>query len=534
VNKHNAILDCQNCLRISELKILYEISSVMNKALPLEQRLEESLNLLHKYLYLAKSTIYTYDEQDETLRVYVSSGLTKQQKIITKYKLGEGATGVAAKSKEPVIVENVHNNILFLNKSGSRSLSDISYVAVPMILEGVLLGVLGANITKDSKMNFDETIKVLTIVSTIFAQSKFAQKQIDEEKKRLSEQNIYYKTEMLKEVGFGNIIGESPAMQRVYEIISKIANSKATVLVRGETGTGKELIASALHHKSNRKEGPYIKLNCAAIPENLLESELFGHEKGAFTDASATRKGRFELADNGTLFLDEIGDISASLQVKLLRVLQEQEFERVGGSKSIKVDVRIVAATNRNLEQMVREGSFREDLFYRLNVIPIHLPPLRERNGDIALLTKYFFEKFSKIHKGSFTPSNKILEAFSNYGWPGNIRELENTVERAVLLWGGGNEDDILSMVLPQTYPTRTIPSPTKIESKYHPPLNKENLLTKDDIDNIEKEHLLKALNECGGVQIKAAEKLKISNRQLGYRIKKYGLIKTRLGFFEP
>ncbi len=525
--------DCENCLKMNELKILYEISSVMNKAQALEERLEESLELLQKYLHLAKSTVYTYDEQSEMLRIFVGVGLTKQQKIIASYKIGEGATGVAAKSKEPVIVENVHNNILFLNKTGSRSLSDISYVAVPMIIEGVLLGVLGANITKDSKMSFDDTIKVLTIVSTIFAQSKFAQKQIDDEKKKLSEQAIYYKTEMLKEQSFESIIGESACMKRVFEIISKVANSKATVLVRGETGTGKELIASAIHNKSNRKEGPYIKLNCAAIPENLLESELFGHEKGAFTDAVNTRKGRFELADNGTLFLDEIGDISSSLQVKLLRVLQEQEFERVGGSKSIKVDVRIVAATNRNLEQMVREGKFREDLFYRLNVIPIQLPPLRERDGDVKLLTTYFFQKFSKIHKEEITPSERILDAFGEYSWPGNIRELENTVERAILLWGNGNEEDILNMVLPSTAP-KPIQTAQNVESKYHYPKSKGEILTKDDMDNIEKEQLLKALNECGGVQIKAAEKLGITNRQLGYKIKKYALVKTRLGFMEP
>jgi len=229
-------------------------------------------------------------------------------------------------------------------------------------------------------------------------------------------------------------------MQIIYKIINRIAQSDVTVLVRGETGTGKELVAAAIHKRSKRADEPFVKLNCAAIADSLIESELFGHEKGAFTDAKEMRKGRFELAHGGTLFLDEIGDISASAQVKLLRVLQEREFERVGGSKTIKVNVRLIAATNRNLEEMVKEGKFREDLYYRLNVIPIDLPPLRERGEDIRLLVNFFVERSMKNHKKKIIITEEAMNELMSYPWPGNIRELENTVERIVLM---GSDDGI-------------------------------------------------------------------------------------------
>ncbi len=261
------------------------------------------------------------------------------------------------------------------------------------------------------------------------------------EKERLKELKLYYKMEWDSKVhNFGDIIGESPKMKSVFKVIERIAESNVTVLVRGETGTGKELVAAAIHKRSKRKEEPFVKLNCAAITDTLIESELFGHEKGAFTDAKEARKGRFELADGGTLFLDEIGDISASAQVKLLRVLQEREFERVGGSKTIKVNVRLVAATNRNLEEMVKNGTFREDLYYRLNVIPIDLPPLRERGDDIEQLVNFFLQKSMNNHKKRIVITEEAMEILSQYSWPGNVRELENTIERIVLM---GSEEGI-------------------------------------------------------------------------------------------
>jgi len=310
---------------------------------------------------------------------------------------------------------------------------------------------------------------------------------------------------------FGDIIGDSPKMQQVFKVIQRIAQSDVTVLVRGETGTGKELVAAAIHKRSNRKDEPFIKLNCAAITDTLLESELFGHEKGAFTDARETRKGRFELADGGTLFLDEIGDISASAQVKLLRVLQEREFERVGGSKTIKVNVRLVAATNRNLEQMVKDGKFREDLYYRLNVIPIDLPPLRERGDDIKQLVNFFLERSMKNHKKIVTITDEAMEALCNYPWPGNVRELENTIERIVLM---GNEDGISKYDMLLLLPAL---NDQKLKSDYKP-ISKRTLT----LDEMEKEAIIEALENNDYNHSKAADELGITLRQIGYKIKKY------------
>jgi Nif-specific regulatory protein len=310
---------------------------------------------------------------------------------------------------------------------------------------------------------------------------------------------------------FGDIIGDSPKMEQVFKVIQRIAQSDVTVLVRGETGTGKELVAAAIHKRSKRAEEPFIKLNCAAITDTLLESELFGHEKGAFTDARETRKGRFELADGGTLFLDEIGDISSSAQVKLLRVLQEREFERVGGSKTIKVNVRLVAATNRNLEQMVKDGKFREDLYYRLNVIPIDLPPLRERGDDIKQLVNFFLERSMKNHKKIVTITDEAMEALCSYPWPGNVRELENTIERIVLM---GNEEGInkydMLLLLPAL-------NDQKLKSEYKP-ITKKNL----NLEELEKEAIIEALENNDFNQSSAAVELGITLRQIGYKIKKY------------
>ena len=312
---------------------------------------------------------------------------------------------------------------------------------------------------------------------------------------------------------FGDIIGDSPKMEQVFKVIQRIAQSDVTVLVRGETGTGKELVAAAIHKRSNRKDEPFIKLNCAAITDTLLESELFGHEKGAFTDARETRKGRFELADGGTLFLDEIGDISPSAQVKLLRVLQEREFERVGGSKTIKVNVRLVAATNRNLEQMVKDGKFREDLYYRLNVIPIDLPPLRERGEDIKQLVNFFLERSIKNHKKRVTITEEAMDALCSYPWPGNVRELENTIERIVLM---GNEDGITKYDMLLLLPAL---NDQKLKSEYKP-ISKKSLT----LEELEREAIIEALENNDNNQSNAASELGITLRQMGYKIKKYEL----------
>jgi Nif-specific regulatory protein len=383
-----------------------------------------------------------------------------------------------------------------------------------MVVDDMVMGVIGANLTKKTEMDFEDTVRILSIISSLFAQYINSNIAIEQEKERLKELKLYYKMEWDSKVhNFGDIIGDSPKMQTVYQVIERIAQSDVTVLVRGETGTGKELVAAAIHKRSSRKEEPFIKLNCAAITDTLLESELFGHEKGAFTDAKETRKGRFELADGGTLFLDEIGDISASAQVKLLRVLQEREFERVGGSKTIRVNVRLVAATNRDLEQMVKDGDFREDLYYRLNVIPIDLPPLRQRGEDIKLLVNFFLERSMKNHKKVVNITDEAMGKLMSYPWPGNVRELENTIERIVLM---GNEDGIsasdMMLLLPALNNKKLMDEYTilQVENK--------------TLDELERDALVAALEKSEGNQAEAAKALGITQRQIGYKVKKYGI----------
>ena len=503
---------CDVCLTQKELTVLYDIATLIADSRDIENSLEKSLLALKNTLNLQNCVIYKLE--DEMLNIYASINFNKHQKVISEYRLGEGATGLAAKSGEPVVIENIHNDILFLNKSGNRNNDTISYIAVPMFVDNKVFGVLAANLTKSTQIGFDETVRILSITSTLFAQFIHSHIVVEQDKERLKELKLYYKMEWDSKVhNFGDIIGTSQKMEDVYKVIDRIAGSNVTILVRGETGTGKELVAASIHKRSKRHEEPFIKLNCAAITDTLLESELFGHEKGAFTDAKETRKGRFELADGGTLFLDEIGDISSSAQVKLLRVLQEREFERVGGSKTIKVNVRLVAATNRNLEQMVKDGTFREDLYYRLNVIPIDLPPLRERGEDIKLLVNFFLERSMKNHKKRVIITDEAMDKLMLYPWPGNVRELENTIERIVLM---GDEDGISATDMLLLLPA--LNNKTLIDEYKTIPMENKTL------EDIEKEAIEKALRDCKNNQTEAAKQLGITLRQIGYKIKMYGL----------
>ena len=515
------LAQCEQCLTHKELKVLYDIASLISDSRDIQKSLEKSLQALKNSLHLDNCVIY--ELEDETLKIFASLGFSRFQKVNSEYKLGEGATGLAAKSREPVVIENVHNDILFLNKSGNKNINTISYIAVPMIVENDVIGVVGANLTKDTQIDFEETVRILSIISSLFAQYISSHVALEQEKQRLQELKQYYKMEWDSKVhNFGDIVGDSEQMQNVYKVVERIAQSDVTVLVRGETGTGKELVAAAIHKRSKRAEEPFIKLNCAAITDTLLESELFGHEKGAFTDAKETRKGRFELADGGTLFLDEIGDISASAQVKLLRVLQEREFERVGGSKTIRVNVRLVAATNRDLEQMVKDGEFREDLYYRLNVIPIDLPPLRKRGKDIELLVNFFLERSMQNHKKRVLITDEAMAKLMSYPWPGNVRELENTIERIVLM---GNEDGItaedMSLLLPALKNSELI---EQVQESVTSVTSSSSYAEDMTLEDIEKEALIRALEKSHGNQAEAAKALGITQRQIGYKVKKYGI----------
>jgi two-component system response regulator AtoC len=335
------------------------------------------------------------------------------------------------------------------------------------------------------------------------------------------------------------LVGRSPLLEQVFGVVEKVADTPSTVLITGESGTGKELVARALHAGSSRKDGPFIKINCAAIPKTLVESELFGYEKGAFTGAVGSKPGRFELADQGTLFLDEVGEIPVEMQVKLLRVLQESEFERVGGIKTIKVDVRLVTATNRDLQKEVGNGNFREDLFYRLNVVPIHLPPLRERKGDIPLLVEHFVSKFNERLKKSFVRvEDDALERLMLHPWPGNIRELENVLERTMLFTEGPSirARDLPPELLPPALPPPPVtasasggtperplePGSSRPTEMPKPGSLKE--MVRQETERLERELIQRALDETGGNVTQAARKLKISRKSLQNKMKEFGL----------
>jgi len=333
---------------------------------------------------------------------------------------------------------------------------------------------------------------------------------VEAERQRLRDENQHLREELRERYDFANIIGNSSRMRQVYEQITQVAPTSTTVLIRGESGTGKELIAHAVHYNSPRAKRPFIRVSCAALPETLIESEMFGHEKGAFTGAQAMKKGRFELADGGTLFLDEIGDLSPTLQVKLLRVLQEREFERLGGTSTIKVNVRLLAATNRDLEEAITHGAFREDLYYRLNVFSIFVPPLREHRDDVLLLGEHFLDKYAREHgKPIKRIATSAIDMLASYHWPGNVRELENTIERAVLVCEG---QVIHGYHLPPTLQTAegsgTVPQVSLTES----------------IEAFERDLIQDALKTTRGNRAKAAKLLHTTERIIGYKVGKYAI----------
>lgn len=339
------------------------------------------------------------------------------------------------------------------------------------------------------------------------------------EKKQLAAENTYLKTALKDKYEFANIIGKSEGMQKVFDYISKVSNSNATVLIGGESGTGKELVAKALHFNSSRKNYPFISINCGAMPENLLESELFGHEKGAFTSADSTKVGLMEVAHKGTFFLDEIGEAPMPIQVKLLRVLQEREFTRVGGTKTIKIDLRIIAASNRDLAACVRDKTIREDLYYRLKVISIEIPPLRQRKVDIPLLAQSFITKYNNEYgqkKNIVGIDPEALKFLENYDWPGNVRELENVIERAVVLETG-------QMIKSSSLPDEVLGIPEGSNDSL-PEFSGQPIDLEETLDNYEKNMLLGALNESEGMINKAAKLLKLSFRSMRYRVKKHNL----------
>ncbi len=409
---------------------------------------------------------------------------------------------------DPAFSEVLETNGAQRIDAGPFGLLDSMLVCVPCIAGKRVSGIVGIGVV--ANRDPDGLEKVVRVAGSMIAQTMRIEYAIRGEREKLREENLHLKQELKEKYDFTNIIGNSNPMKLVYEQISQVAKSNATVLLRGESGTGKELIANAIHYNSLRSRKPFIKINCAAIPETLIESELFGHERGAFTGAERQKKGRFELADGGTLFLDEIGDLPLQTQVKLLRVLQEREFERIGGTETIKSNIRLVTATNKNLEEAIANGDFREDLYYRLNVFSIFLPPLRERKSDILLLADHFLEKYEIEHNKRIRRiSTPAIDMLMSYHFPGNVRELENAIERAVLVC---DTNVIHGHHLPPTLQTAEV-SGTVTDVTFA-----------SAVAAFERDLILDALKSTKGNVAKAARNLDTTQRILGYKIKQYGI----------
>ena len=495
---------------MDDLNLLYEITATLTAPGPLSRIMQKVVQILAQSVGMRRGTITILNPETAELQIEVAHGLTAEARKRGRYKLGEGITGRVVETGEPMVVPRVSQEPLFLNRTrsrGQREKEELSFLCVPIKINHKTIGALSVDrLHKD--LDLDHDLRFLTIIGSIIAQHVNNLMLIDREKDRLRDENLKLKGQLQERYQMGNIIGASGRMRQVYEMIGRVAKSNATILIRGESGTGKELVASAIHYNSLRADKPFIKVNLAALPETLVESELFGHERGAFTGALQRKPGRFELAQGGTVFLDEIGDLPPSVQLKLLRVIQEREFTRLGGNTTLKADVRLLAATHRDLEQAVAQAAFREDLYYRLNVFPIYLPPLRERQADIPVLAEHFLIKYAgEYQKPVKRLSAPALDLLMQYLWPGNVRELENIIERAVLVC---DEDTILTVHLPAILQRQEPGSPNQGLSS--------------QVERLERELITEALRQSRGNQSKAAQLLDTSLRILGYKIKQFNI----------
>ncbi|MEK6679231.1 MAG: nif-specific transcriptional activator NifA [Nitrospirota bacterium] len=504
--------------KILELSTLYEITKKLGSSLNLESILNSTMDILANKMGMKRGTLTVLDRETKELKIEVAHGLTREEKDRGRYKIGEGITGKVLETGEPLIIPDIGKEPKFLNKTKSRGdikKSNISFICVPVKVHNDVVGALSVDKLFSENVSFEEDVRLLTIIASVIGQAVKINQIVEKERQELIDENIYLKQELKTKYRLKNVIGNSEKMLAVYDAVERVSKSNATVLLRGESGTGKELIARAVHYNSPRADQPFIKINCGAIPETLLESELFGHEKGAFTGAIQPRIGRFELADKGAIFLDEIGDISLQMQVKLLRVLQERKFERLGGAKTISVNIRIIAATNRNLEKAVEAGAFREDLYYRLNVVPIFMPSLRERRDDIPLLIDYFLKRLNRENNKKIKLSPAAITKLIEYNWPGNVRELENYIERIVIM-SSKNLLQPEDISLPRTDVSTSIKTSGMTASA-------DSSLIKT-VEEMERQKITEVLKICGGIQARAAKTLGITPRQLGYKLKKYNI----------
>jgi Nif-specific regulatory protein len=501
-----------NTNELRRLSTFLEISQTLAAATSERTALHQVLGILERHHAVVRSSIALLNDADGTIAVVAAEG-PAPAKANAAFKIGEGITGRVVQTGKPIVVPRVSREPMFLRRTSDRPElpgQEISFVCVPIVLNRKAIGALGADFRFKPERDFDRSVKFLGVVASLVAQAIRIQRAIDTERDRLREENTHLKLELKERYDFSNILGTSGPMRLVYEQVAQVARTETTVLVRGESGTGKELIAQAIHYNSLRAKRPFIKVSCAALPESLIESELFGYEKGAFTGAQTSKKGRFELAEGGTLFLDEIGELNLATQVKLLRVLQAKEFERLGATKTIGANVRVIAATNKDIERAIADGIFRDDLYYRLNVFSIFIPPLRERKPDLLLLADHFLEKASlangKHIKRISTPAIDMLMA---YHWPGNVRELENAIERAVVVCDG---QVVHAHHLPPTLQTAAS-SGTAM-----------SLSLKDALAAYEKDLIQDALKTSRGNRAKAARLLNTTGRIMNYKVKQLGI----------
>ena len=506
-----------------ELKLLSTISTVVDQSIDMRAVVHPILEALDRCLGFRAATITILKKDTDEISIEAAHGVSKAQADLGRYKLGDGVTGQVILTGEPMVIPRTSESRIFLNRTKQGKSADTSFICVPIKDKQNVVGALSVFRPYADTEQLEQDKTILGAVASMLAHSVRLRREVAEQQRTLQEENRKLKAELVRRYQPGNIVGRSHEMQQVYDQIAQVAGSQATVLINGDTGTGKELVAQAIHYASDRADKPFVRVHCAALPESLIESELFGHVKGAFTGAVSDRKGRFELADGGTIFLDEIGEVPMLIQAKLLRVLQEREFERVGGTNTIKVNVRVVAATHRDLPAMVEEGTFREDLYYRLSVFPIFIPCLANRKTDIILLADHFLAKYAKLNNKEITSfSNETLDLFMRHPWPGNVRELENCIERGVLLTQGSIMNiDVLPATILASHQEGGVPSNM---SSGEIPIIDQGLALSEMVENYERRILEAVLEKTKGNIAAAARELKSTSRIVSYKVKQYNI----------
>jgi Nif-specific regulatory protein len=497
--------------RVNVLPVLFQVSQVLTESEDIAAALPLILDVMQQRLKIARGMVTLYDVHSETIFIHESFGLTDDQKARGIYSLGEGITGKVVELGKTIIVPRLSENPEAAGGEAHGAHPSNAFFCVPIRHAKKVLGTISAERVYLNRRLLKLDVELIATIASMIAPAMELYLAENAVTVQLKTENQRLHNALKARFRPSNIIGSSKPMQEVYELIHRVANTKATVLVLGESGVGKELVANAIHYNSASAEGPFVKFNCAALPDNLVESELFGHEKGAFTGATNARKGRFELADGGTVFLDEVGELNLALQAKLLRVLQEKTFDRVGGTRPVQVDLRIIAATNRDLLAMVKKGEFREDLYYRLNVFPITIPPLRERGSDVILLADHFVARAgADAARDIKRISTAALNMMMAYHWPGNVRELENVIERSVIL----SEDGVIHAYdLPPSLQT-----PSESGTVLGCGLDAK-------LEAVEYEMIIEALKQHKGNTTEAAKELGITRRVLGLRMARHGIV---------